>query len=325
MVLKKVNLKYISQLKNPIIRYIICSLIYKGSIFATSKFILKIFIDPKVATERAQRYNINHFIENSLQHMKTFYMNSYGYCGLAWIVNCLLELGVRCDYNPCTTFKEEKRIDDKFSLYSLIENRSTNNLKFHLPNLNQNTEWKFLEEVFIQHIPHYILPAPDNNKYPTIFCIRDPRDSLYSDYIRKELSISFFDFVILNMPSWIQFMLSIAELQKVTFIRFEDTKLDPIASLKAVLEYIGVNSSLECIIKAVENSTFEKCRQNEQHITSLGHIKNEYAEKPIHQSGKIAKWKNIPEQKAAFDFVFYTAKPILERMGYIDTNGNYLY
>jgi len=160
--------------------------------------------------------------------------------------------------------------------------------------------------------------------YPkVIYLVRDGRDVYVSYYYYRlnqlEAGTSFSDFIRkedlypcswdMHIQSWYE-----ASLQQsnILFIRYEDLLKDAEIEISRMMDFTGIEVSREIIIKAIEDSKFEKMKKIDQ---DKGRKYTPSGVKDFVRKGKSGTWRKefTPDDMAYFK---ETAGDLLIKMGY---------
>ncbi|MDI9497141.1 MAG: sulfotransferase domain-containing protein [Bacillota bacterium] len=119
-----------------------------------------------------------------------------------------------------------------------------------------------------------------------------------------------------HVDSWMQ-----ARELPVHLLRYEDMSLDPLRTFTEAVRFIGLNSSEEEIIRALELSDFKVLKsQEEEH----GFREKMFKSPSFFRSGKVGDWRNhlSDEQR---DRLLSDHGIIMSKCGYLDPYGNIVY
>ena len=93
-------------------------------------------------------------------------------------------------------------------------------------------------------------------------------------------------------------------LPRTAFFKFEDYKLDPIAHLKNILNFVCIQATDEEIERAVFNSSLEKTQEGERLYRNITpEEKRPHGEKIRNLAGATKQWRNEPESFSAFKHI----------------------
>lgn len=202
-------------------------------------------------------------------------------CGLSWLINCFLELGIK-------TYRK----NDTGEMWLLNENNeyilnpNENDLKRWLPILSNKTSFKFLDNLEAEW--QHSFPKNEHLNAKIIYFIRDPRDAFFSMYKLHRSKVPFEDYIKSIEPyslldrinHWVLFNLSWMNLpNNIVFFRFEDYRNNPFDTLKRICLHLNLRFTDNQIQTACENSSFEKAKKAEEL-----YVKDNY--------NNIIAWKN---------------------------------
>jgi len=194
-------------------------------------------------------------------------------CGVTWLVNALLHLGVKVTNNG---FQPGHWLESE-GAWRMSE-QAEGHLKWHLPVLHDRQSFAFPEDKEV--VWEHRLDFADLGRFPTILFVRDPRDAVHSLYRRSYAKN--FDFVSYlkraddwpdHFPGLFQlppletfayfcwFWLAMGEAMPVKLVRFEDVKQAPNRMLADTLRFIGIERTDAEISAAVESSGFDSARR----------------------------------------------------------------
>lgn len=190
--------------------------------------------------------------------------------GLTWVVNCLLELGVHTSFS-------RKEIWEHVGNRKYRLKTENQNLARWLPSLEDlNREFTFREDIKV--LWSHDWPSPELINERILFFTRDPRTALYSEYKRFENDNSFMNHILeldtqllcSRIQVWNMFHLLWSCQPNVTYVRFEDYKLNPIPTLKNCIESLGIKGiTTRELESAASQSTFEKAKKTESNYVKL--------------------------------------------------------
>ncbi len=201
-------------------------------------------------------------------------------CGAAWLANALLELQVPLSHLwGFETAGEWEVLSGGASRYcaSHLPWRQT------LAALQLGREFHFIDDVrprFTHAFPWQLAPSQK-----TIWMVRDPRDALHSEWRRHLRNglipgdmpfpefmrmpffggpVSMVDMLWLHLRAW----QSVAQAcpQEVLLLRFEDWKRQPLPSLAAVAQWMGMETDEESLRRACLGSDVSHLQAIEQSL-----------------------------------------------------------
>jgi len=259
--------------------------------------------------------------------MKEFQIISAPFAsGLAWLINILLELDVRCTH--VSTNKDGTHWGPGDEGRIRIGDYSFAHLRWHLPVLRERREFTFREpiEVFWEHR----LDLARHVHRPTLLYVRDPRDAIYSLYRRDYAhSLSFEDYLrrpdiwpdhfpdMFQLPppeTWAcfhWFWMHLSPLPPVQAMTFESMRAEPVARIEEVLRFLGVDRTRAEIESALAASTFERARQ------TMVELEQQTGRNFLTaRRGKVGEWKETYSEEAlrCFDG---PANEVMRIFGYV--------
>lgn len=202
-------------------------------------------------------------------------------CGAAWLASCLLELGVPL-WKPWG-------IDDGSSWQHIQGRRWRYQFPGSawsrlVPGLIDERKFRFLSSPvpqFTHAWPGQLPLAPR-----LILFVRDPRDSLYSNWQRLrrigiESGHSLNEFLLkpttgIELPPrvWLGYYLGAwkaASASRPTLIvRFEDAKTRPVETLRKVLDFLRLRKSARSIVRAIRASSHARTLEAENRLLQRG-------------------------------------------------------
>lgn len=231
--------------------------------------------------------------------------------GATWLVNCLLELGLRC-----RTFGAYwvPTADGGEGLWPL---ESLQMLLWHLPALHRHQGLRFDAgpTVFWDHRLSFA-------RYParkTVLFVRDPRDAVYSSICRRlnklEPEPDELEQWLSQPESWPQYFPAVFDLpaadtlayfylfwlralpaDNLLVLRFEDAKRQPLECLRQVLEFFELERSEQALEQACQASSFERFQAIEQWM-----IQRTGQAKIVNRKGQSQEWKqSLPAASRRF-------------------------
>lgn len=199
-------------------------------------------------------------------------------CGAAWLVNCLLELGVPA-WQPWGSDDRAhwQRLDDGRHRYV----GGDNGWSRVLPALRDGRTFAFRGDrcVRVHHVWPDVHPAAPHR----LLFVRDPCDALYSAWRRRAATdgvdfrtfcsrryfhypLSWLDYLRLFLRVWRR----AAERDRVKVVRFEDYRRDAAATLADVVAWLGLDASAAALAHAVEASAVAQVRAEDRRLLALG-------------------------------------------------------
>jgi hypothetical protein len=201
--------------------------------------------------------------------------------GAAWLVNCLLELDISV-WKPWATDDREHWQHINAMRYRYVGDHGWARV---LPALVDGREFTFRNECCVR--AHHAWPDQFPAVRKTILFVRDPRDALYSAWHRLKrfgaipldqdfpsfcesryhhYPISWQDYVLLFMRIWLR------KIERIGggIVRFEDYRRDAQGTLARAISSIGITATPSAITRAVEASTVDRVRLEDQRLLSSG-------------------------------------------------------
>jgi hypothetical protein len=245
-------------------------------------------------------------------------------CGVAWVASCLFELGVAL-WKPwnANTQDEWTPLGDRRFRYACPGDP----WRRMIPAMISGRTFTFRATPvprFTHVWPDQSLPAARR-----LLVMRDPRDALYSEWIRYEKSrgnsnyepASFLDFALDHadpmrgprVSYWDRFYGSWMETmtpERDLVLRFEDFKTAPNQSLATVCKFLDLPASSAQIEAAIRNSDFVRVAAIDQEMVNAGLLAW-----TINRAGKVNEYQSAmtPEMKA----VFSCHSPLWQALGYL--------
>lgn len=253
-------------------------------------------------------------------------------CGVAWLINILLELNIKMtnvnfSQNHWTENSEGK---------SLIGNDAKQHLRWHLPVFYSNNIFNFDKN--IEGFWEHRLDLAKHTNRPTILFIRDPRDAIYSLYVRNYQShITFLEFLkkpdiwpdhfpdLFNLPPAETFALfclfweQLKNLLPIHIVRFEDMRANPIKEMTKILDFLDITRRPADIEDAIYNSSFEKTKETVKKL--LEETGQQYE---TTRRGKINEWQEVYDNEMLSFFNTPLVNFMMVKFGYKDHVSSYV-
>ncbi len=244
--------------------------------------------------------------------------------GVSWIINCLLELGVRVDLQPT--------VDQIFGIgrqpasamwlpepdgrWRLHPRASA--LQKWLPFLTRSERYTFRPIPPVLHVQR--LPLRDESRGPVILFVRDLRDALHSLYRRLQPQLTWSEFVdwphaetLLDaIDHWRLFMETWLDQEPVFVGRFEDYKANAQLLLTNILRFMQLDFSADEIARAAENSSYAAAAAAEQRYREL----HPHDQQVANRAGLVGEWESLPDLKPTMMDIERRAGQLLARFGY---------
>ncbi len=202
--------------------------------------------------------------------------------GGSWLINCLLELGVRVNLQPTADriWRGASGRQRPSVMWQPAENGRwrlnprAEELKKWLPILGHQETLHFRDDLEVLYVQD--LPQVDLTSARTVLFVRDPRDAIHSLYRRIQPEMSLEDFVAFPHPvtlldaidHWRLFTECWLAVDGTLIYPFEDYKADAPGLLSRIVRDLGLVASREEITRAANESTFEKARAGDQRYRS---------------------------------------------------------
>lgn len=244
--------------------------------------------------------------------------------GVSWMINCLLELGIRVDLQPTVdqifgTGRQPASamwMPEPCGQWRLHPRASA--LQKWLPILSRSETLQFRPIPPVLHVQS--LPRQDEPRGPVILFVRDLRDALHSLYQRQQPELSWPEFVDWPHPEtlldaidhWRLFTESWLGQPNVLVGRFEDYKADATGLLKRVLQYLKRDFSPEEIAHAVDNSSYAAAKAAEERYRE----RHPHDHQIANRAGQVGEWESLPDLRPMIHQMERRAGRLLTRLGY---------
>ena len=176
-------------------------------------------------------------------------------CGVTWLINILLELNLK---TTNLAFIEDHWLSDHQNTLK-IGPKAHNHLRRHLPILSEKNSYQFEEnkEIFWEHRLDMA-----STMRPTILFIRDPRDAIYSMYLRDYKHFAFSEYLLRpdkwpahfpnlfdlppsdTMALFCLFWRQLKNTIPLHIVRFEDMRANPVKEIGKILVFLKVKRNL---------------------------------------------------------------------------------
>lgn len=235
-------------------------------------------------------------------------------CGVAWLVNVLLELGIRTTHwgtaegtGGSSPWRES---GDGWTL----DEPARGLLKWHLPILHRDEPLRFRDglEVVWEHR----LDLARKPGGAVILYLRDPRDAIHSLYRRNYAQAlgyhayldrpdvwpdHFPDLFFLPPPEtyllFVLFWLTVGETVPLLTVTFEGMRADPVGTVRRVLAHLGQARPDDEIVRALERSDFHAARQ-----AMLRTSAEQGTERLTAAKGEVGEWRTTHDDAALARF-----------------------
>lgn len=231
--------------------------------------------------------------------------------GATWLINCLLELGIRTfRYSPDGMWRRKK------GQWLLSPHEGL--LKKWLPALSDHDRFYFRDDIEVEWMHEW--RSEKHADAQILYFVRDPRDALFSRYKREAPQLNFAEFagfpdvrtLLDKVLTWKLFNEGWLSHPRLTVVRFEDYKADAARTLLQVLHATGLEYGPADIDRAVRHSTYERAAAAERAYR---------AEHPqdtqiINRSGLPMEWQTGKIDGNVVARIESLCTGLLERLGY---------
>jgi len=239
--------------------------------------------------------------------------------GATWLINCLLELGVKTYRQSARPMWRPTTLGFELESHEAI-------LRKWLPALTDHAVFQFSNGIEVEWTHSWPRGAVEN--IPVIYFVRDPRDALFSRYKREAPEVGFEAFLrfpdaqtlLDKVDTWKLFSAYWLNHPDRDVVRFEDYKLSPEDTLGKVLAFMKLDAKRADILSAIENSTSERATSAEQKY------RQEHPEddQVINRSGRAGEWRNLASEQDAFAEISRRCVELTKALGYGDTQSSNL-
>jgi len=240
--------------------------------------------------------------------------------GASWLVNCLLELGVRVNHIAGET-RLWRGSEPQNGMWlrdgdSWIIHPRAEVLGKWLPALMTTQRFAFRDDVVVDYVQAFPTGPTDD----ALLFLRDPRDAIYSLYRRRRAGMPFADYC--QMPN-VQTLLPAADhwafyvqcwqAQAGAHVyRFEDYKHDDVALLTRIVGDFDLGFAAQAIGRAAAASTSDKAKIGE----ALYRERHPGDWEVANRAGKVGDWQGRGEVADAVAKIGVTCAPVLSALGY---------
>lgn len=172
--------------------------------------------------------------------------------------------------------------------------------------------------IFSVHAPY------DPNLPKVIYLVRDPRDVMVSYYyyhrrIYPDFDMSIEQFIINNRMrpcDWgvhVTGWLAQAERDRLLLVRYEDLRKDGYYWFRKISEFCGLDVTEEELKRAMENSSFENMRRQEERFGFSGATGDNSI--PFMRKGKAGSWQDELDPELV-QIIEKRYSELMERLGY---------
>lgn len=244
--------------------------------------------------------------------------------GVSWIINCLLELGIRVDLQPTVDqiFGVGRQpasamwLPEAESRWRLHPRASA--LQKWLPFLSRGETFAFRDVPPVLHVQR--LPLQNEVHGPVVLFVRDLRDALHSLYRRQQPALTWTEFV--NWPQaetlldaidyWRLFMESWLAQSPLFVGRFEDYKSDAVTLLTRVLQFLEHDVPSAEIAGATNRSSYAAAVAAEQRYRE----RHPHDQQVVNRAGRVGEWESLPDLQPTMLEMECRAGRLLTRLGY---------
>ncbi|ALG75543.1 sulfotransferase domain-containing protein [Azospirillum thiophilum] len=235
-------------------------------------------------------------------------------CGVAWLVNMLLELGIRTTHwgtaKGTGGGSPWRECGDGWTL----DEPALSLLKWHLPILHQDEPLRFRDglEVVWEHR----LDLARRPGEAVILYLRDPRDAIHSLYRRNYAHALGYHAYLDRLDVWPDhfpnlfflpppetyllftlFWLTVGETVPLLTVTFEGMRADPVGTVRRVLAHLGQARPDDGIVRALERSSFHAARQ-----AMLRTSAEQGTERLTAAKGEVGEWRTTHDDAALARF-----------------------
>jgi hypothetical protein len=243
---------------------------------------------------------------------KIYLMSPREPSGATWLINCLLELGIKTYRNSSSEMWVRHGQHYRLAPHEEI-------LKKWLPALWDHPSITFRNDVEVEW--SHVWPSSNHDDFQVIFFTRDPRDSLFSRYKREASDQTFEEFVrfpdvntlLDKAHNWRLFNFSWMAHPNHKVFRFEDYKKNDAEVLSRVLEFIGLEYSQKDIVHALAASTFARAAEAEVKYRAAHPEDQEL----INRSGKAGEWRQGGIPANVVNYIETVCADAMRTQGYV--------
>lgn len=245
--------------------------------------------------------------------------------GGSWLLNCLLELGVKVGHKPFVdnVWRGSNPPPPADHIWTEVDGRHEFNPKAEmlvkfLPSVGRRKSFAFRGDVEVEYVQDF--PPPRFDERPLVLIVRDPRDAIYSMYRRVAPELSFEEFCRFPNPAtlldraahWALHVAAWLDHPNVRIVRLEDYKRDAEATLRSVVEPLDLGCGDAEIDAALRFSSFEKAREAEAAFRERFPGDRQV----VNRAGKVGDGRGRPEVQALIPEIERATAPLLRRLGY---------
>lgn len=236
--------------------------------------------------------------------------------GTSWIENCLMELGIQVDEDPRILFQYKCPYSETHSEYTLLPSAEAS--KPAIPILMFRDRFIFRNDIFVLFRAHNFPSVEFHLIAPTVIALRDPRDTIWSQYKFDPMDMSFTRWLEVNdrLETWVKFHEYHLRLPRTAFFKFEEYKKDPTAHLKNILNFVNIQTTDQEIKHAIVNSSLEKTQEAERMYRNMTpEEKRPHGSKIRNRAGATNQWRNEPENFGAFKYIEEKSAHLMKTFG----------
>ncbi len=244
--------------------------------------------------------------------------------GVSWIINGLLELGIRVDLQPTVdqifgTGRQPASamwLPEADGTWRLHPRASA--LQKWLPFLSRGERHRFRPIAPVLHVQR--LPLQAEQCGPVVLFVRDLRDALHSLYRRTQPQLTWSEFVEWPHPEtlldaidhWRLFMESWLDKPQLFVGRFEDYKADATHLLTRIVGFMGLDCTADEIARAADQSSYTAAVAAERRYREL----HPHDRQVVNRAGLVGEWESLPDLQPTIVEMERRAGRLLSRLGY---------
>lgn len=257
--------------------------------------------------------------------MRNIVINSPSTCanGATWLANCLVEIGLPYLY-PGKQVGELWDVDAESGVWQIKEEFKS--IGRQIPALSVGRVHCFKSPELSFTLEHQMLTHEYACKKAILF-IRDPRDALFSMWKRYEDRWSFKEFLSMLVYSGLPNLhycnliyLQWLRHQDCLIVSFEDYKNDARGTLRRVLDFIDVDRTDSEISVALERSSVDAARANEENYKKT----NKDDGSTLIGPSTVGRYVEYRERYSdEFSFIERECGSVMKLLGYVDVSQSY--
>jgi len=246
--------------------------------------------------------------------------------GNSWLVNALLELGVRVNFKPAIdrVWRSVRQMRHPSAMWRLAPGGGwqlhprADALRKWLPAVSRRESLHFRDDVAVFYVQD--LPRAEFQGAPSVLFVRDPRDAIASLYRRLRPQMTLAEYAAFPHPEtlldavahWRLFVESWLARDGVRVYRFEDYKDDAVALLGRIVADLGIAATPAEIASAAFESSYEKAREAEQRYRAEHPGDDEVAMR----AGRVGEWTEAGASTLLAREIEARCASLLARLGY---------